>query len=61
MSIIRENLMNRPDYSPYCGNSKCPQMPRTQWTGKQFKCPCCGWESQFDSEFINEYKRKWQK
>lgn len=63
MSIVRENLMTRPGYSPYCGgmdNRHCT-MPRTRWTGEQFKCPVCGWLSQFPAEFIAEYKAKWGK
>lgn len=60
MSIIRENLMTRPGYTPYCGNmDKCTVMPRTNWTGEQFKCGCCGWESKFPADFIAEYKAKW--
>lgn len=59
MSIVRENLMTRAGYSPYCGNEKCPTLPRTRWTGEQFKCSCCGWLSQFPADFIAEYKAKW--
>ena len=58
MSIVRENLMTRPGYTPYCGNGHC-SMPRTNWTGEQFKCPYCGWVSQFPADFIAEYKAKW--
>ena len=58
MSIVRENLMTRPGYTPYCGNGHC-SMPRTNWTGGQFKCPYCGWVSQFPADFIAEYKAKW--
>jgi hypothetical protein len=59
MSIVRENLMTRRGYSPYCGNEKCRQMPRTTWTGQQFKCPACRWQSQFPDDFIAQYKAKW--
>lgn len=60
MSIVRENLMSRPGYSPYCGNGNCAGlMPRTTWTGEQFKCGSCGWISQFPADFIAEYKAKW--
>lgn len=63
MNIVRTNLMNEPNYTPYCGkDSKCGGMwPRTQFNGKQFVCNACGWESQFDDEFIKEYKSKWNK
>lgn len=58
MSIVRENLMNRPGYSPYCGNVDCRTMPRSTWDGHQFKC-MCGWRSEFPEDFIAEYKAKW--
>lgn len=59
MSIVRENLMTRPGYSPYCGAEKCgATWPRTRFDGSQFKC-VCGWRSQFPAEFIAEYKAKW--
>lgn len=59
MSIVRENLMARPGYTPYCGGEKCRIMPRTTWTGDQFKCPSCNWVSAFPPEFIAQYKAKW--
>lgn len=61
MSIVRENLMTRPGYTPYCGGERCPTMPRTSWTGEQFKCPHCSWVSGFPADFIAEYKAKWGK
>lgn len=61
MSLIRENLMAMKYYTPYCGSDDCLDMPRTVFTGQQFKCPTCGWESQFDAEFMAEYKAKWDK
>lgn len=62
MSIVRENLMKEPGYSPYCGNATCGGlMPRTKWDGSQFKCPACGWRSQFDYDFIVAYKKQWGK
>lgn len=64
MSTVRENLMNRAGYSPYCGgafDNKSCSMPRTVWTGEQFKCRECGWVSQFPADFIAEYKAKWGK
>ena len=59
--IVRENLMTKKGYSPYCGNTDCDTMPRTIFDGNQFCCPCCGWKSQFPQEFIDEYKKKWNK
>lgn len=62
MSIVRDNLMTREGYTPYCGNNKggC-SMPRTHFFGSQFYCKECGWKSQFLEEFIKEYKKKWNK
>lgn len=61
MSIVRDNLMTRQGYAPYCGNSQCYQMPRTYFNGKQFVCPVCGWVSGFEPEFIQAYKEHWGK
>lgn len=59
MSIVRNNLMERPGYSPYCGHERCTLfMPRTTFDGAQFRCGC-GWRSEFDAEFIAQYKTKW--
>lgn len=58
-SIIRENLMNREGYSPYCGNPNCRIMPRTHFNGSQFVCHVCGWKSSFPEEFITRYKKRW--
>lgn len=60
-SIIRDNLMVRELYTPYCGNENCPKMPRTFFNGDQFKCHICGWVSEFPIEFIKDYKEKWGK
>lgn len=59
-SLIRNNLMRREGYSPYCGfNGKCFfNWPRTVFRNDQFHCKC-GWVSQIDKEFIQEYKEKW--
>lgn len=61
MSIVRKNLMNERGYTPYCGSDKeCAGMwPRSRFTGSQFRCPACGWESRFEPEFIAEYRAKW--
>lgn len=61
MSIVRENLLTRLEYTPYCGNEKCKDMPRTSFNGKQFKCGSCHWESKFEQEFIEQYKNAQQK
>lgn len=56
MSIVRENLMKRPGYTPYCGAELCVlRWPRTAFDGAQFKCQC-GWRSGFEAEFIEQYK-----
>ena len=59
MSIVRDNLMNREGYEPYCGNQFCALgMPRAHFIGGQFKCGC-GWKSSFEPEFIEAFKAKW--
>lgn len=57
MSIVRDNLMNREGYAPYCGCDDC--YARAPFNGEQFKCKRCGWTSEFEPEFIAEYKKKW--
>lgn len=58
-STVRNNLMKRPGYTPYCGNHVRCHMPRTAFSGVQFVCPSCFWESQFPAEFIDQYKARW--
>ncbi len=61
-SIVRENLMNREGYAPYCGNPECRlNWPRTHFLGGlgQFKCGC-GWKSEFPANFIADYRAKWK-
>lgn len=59
MSIVRDNLMTRKDYKPYCGNENCRfNMPRTRYIGGQFQCGC-GWRSSFEADFIEAYEAKW--
>lgn len=59
MNIVRENLMTRPGYAPYCGNMDCHlHMPRTHFIKGQFQCGC-GWRSEFEPSFIEEYKKEW--
>lgn len=58
VSIVRRNLMERPGYTPYCGAIECSAgMPRSVFDGQQFKC-CCGWRSNFEAEFIEQYKQR---
>ena len=62
-TIVRENLMTREGYSPYCGSNwydRCFN-PRTKFNGSQFVCPKCGWQSNFPQDFIDRYKNKWNK
>jgi hypothetical protein len=57
-SLVRRNLLTEKGYSPYCGAEKCfAHWPRTVFNGKQFRCRC-GWESQFDADFIERYKKE---
>jgi hypothetical protein len=60
-SIVRNNLMEREGYSPYCGNDtvNCP-WPRTHFDGEQFICKHCGWRSSFPEDFMERYKAKWK-
>lgn len=58
MSLIRDNLMTREGYSPYCGSPTCKyHWPRTHFIRGQFRC-ACGWASEFDEAFIKQYKQK---
>lgn len=65
-TTVRQNLMTRAGYTPYCGNPKAERAiggchnPRTYFTGKQFRCHKCGFETQFEDEFITRYKEKWK-
>ena len=59
MSIVRRNIMTQEGYVPYCGNWDCRFTPRSYFNGEQFQCPQCGWKSEFEKEFIEEYKTKW--
>ena len=59
ISIVRENLMTGPNYTPYCGNWDCGTMSRTKFIFNQFVCPHCGWQSKFPDDFIQRYKTKW--
>ena len=57
-TTVRNNLMKRPGYAPYCGNDLC--MSRAPFDGDQFKCRC-GWRSSYPSDFIDGYKARWHK
>jgi hypothetical protein len=69
LTIVRENLMNEPNYSGYCGNNIARHRkggcdnPRTKWNPllNQFVCTRCGWTSQYPEDFIKRYKEKWNK
>lgn len=60
-TIVRENLMTREGYSPYCGSLACDHRnPRTVYSKEihQFRC-ICGWVSEFPKDFIERYNAKW--
>jgi len=64
-TVVRENLMTEPGYTPYCGapmKSRCT-MPRTIWDPKlnQFKCSHCSFVTEFPADFIERYRVKWNK
>lgn len=62
-SIVRENLMTREEYAPYCGSNSCTyRMRRSKWDSvkNQFACTC-GWVTEFPDDFIKRYKEKWNK
>lgn len=66
-TIVRENLMNKQWYTPYCENPKPRNYPtgcsnprtRFDFEKKQFICPACGWQSDFPGDFIQRYITKW--
>lgn len=57
-SVVRRNLMNQKDYTPYCGEQFCTKSPRSFFNGEQFECHSCGWTSEYDRDFIQLYIRK---
>lgn len=59
-TIVRMNLMENKDYSPYCGNCFCPYMaPRTKQNKETFQFHCkCGFVTEFPQDFIDRYKAK---
>jgi len=52
-SIVRNNLMKRPGYTPYCGETHC--FNRTSWDGEQFRCRC-GYRTEFPEAFLSPYR-----
>jgi hypothetical protein len=59
-TIVRQNLMDNVNYTPYCGSDKDCYNPRTVYrpVDGQFICPHCKWISQFPEDFIKRYKAK---
>lgn len=58
VSIVRQNLLERPGYTPYCGADFCSwRWPRTHFIQGQFECKC-SWRSSFEPEFIAEYVKR---
>ena len=58
MSIVRRNMLSVNRYTPYCGDNNCSKgMPRTKYDKdkKQFICSC-GWQSEFDNDFMDAYE-----
>lgn len=56
LSIVRQNLLTRPHYRPYCGGERCYlNWPRATFNGTQFTCRC-GWVSRYEPEFIEQFK-----
>ncbi|MEP3669943.1 MAG: hypothetical protein ABJN42_24805 [Roseibium sp.] len=54
-SIVRNNLMKRPGYMPYCGEA---HLVRLSFDGTQFVCTC-GYRTEFTEDFIAGYKSRW--
>ena len=54
-SIVRNNLMKRPGYAPYCGETRC--FSRTRWNGAQFRCGC-GYRTEFPETFLALYRAR---
>lgn len=65
-STIRKNILEIPEYTPYCGSLRCKpgisitRWPRTFFNGTQFECAKCGWVSKFPKSFIEKYKTKFK-
>ena len=54
MSIVRDNLLSRKGYTPYCGAERCHyRWPRTRRNDLTMQYECrCGWKSSFETEFL---------
>jgi len=58
MSIVHGEVTNSKGYTPRCGSISCHDgCPITQFNGKQFVCPSCGWVSHLHKDFIQQYKK----
>lgn len=58
-SVVRNNLMKRPGYRPYCGGRyKICGLPRLVWDGEQFFCSC-GYRTEFPDAFMAAYRARW--
>lgn len=58
-SIVRNNLMKRPGYAPYCMAKCCAHdWSRMKWDGNQFTHHC-GARTEFPESFIDGYKSRW--
>ncbi|WP_333827263.1 hypothetical protein [Pararhodobacter sp.] len=56
-SIVRNNLMKRPFYAPYC--MCCSGFNRMKWDGEQFACLITRERTEFPAAFIEGYKARW--
>ena len=55
--IVRNNLMKRQGYAPYCGHVHC--FNRLVWDGEQFECKAHKYRTDFPEDFIAGYKARW--
>lgn len=56
-STVRNNLMKRPGYAPYC--MCCVGLRRMVWDGSQFRCHATRNRTEFPADFIEKYKARW--
>jgi hypothetical protein len=52
MSIVQNNLLSDPNYTPYC--AVCTTTIRTDFDGEQFVCSKCGWRSALPEDFMKK-------
>jgi hypothetical protein len=57
-STVRNNLMKRPGYRPYC--MCCIGLSRMWFDGEQFFCGATKERTSFEPEFIAKYKERWK-